>query len=147
MENLYINIFFTAGAGTVFAEILLKVFLSAWLERSIYKFKLKLTNKYSLADELVLLLNSPEAVDWGVNIQSRAYLLSDKLKTEGFGRISNKLDKFLSTKFVTNTIIRSIVENPLDIHFKEKSKEYIEKSGELDKLRGQLIDEARNLKR
>jgi len=82
--EIFITVVIAAGTGTAIVEIILKLFLNHWLDKQLYKFKLKVADKRACADAIIELISSKKYQNWynlSDDVYYNAYTLSDRLIT------------------------------------------------------------------
>jgi len=147
-NNQFISVVLGSMAGTSIVELLLKLFLSHWLDRVFYSFKLGLKDKRGYADAIIDLLNEPKSSDWPYELQYRSNAISDKLLSIGQKELSKKLDSFSTEQSMLRDLIKNLIYNPPD-NFNDKiqTRDYVERSSKQDALRRELVEMSGKLKK
>lgn len=139
MFNLYLYVAISAGTGTAIVEILLKLFLSDWIKRRFYKFKLLVSDKRNCSDEIIELISPQNYNNWSDfsnEIYNKAYQLSDRLETMSATKVSRKLDEYVTEQRISKTAIDNLLQ---DTASEELPKYFLKSQEKISKLRKELV--------
>ena len=145
--NILMTVFVGAGIGSAVAQILIKLFLSHWLKQRFYKFELSVKDRRGCAKEMLDLVSLDKNQRWevsGSEVYIKAYALSDQLISIGEEGASKLVDNYTSGHVYLYHLILRIMKGDLD---PQLSKDFIEKSRQLDKTRYEIVEIDKILKR
>ncbi len=143
--NFSLTVFVSAAAGTALVEVFVKLFLGHVLKKARYKFEVNFKDKRGVADEILNLLNDPQLVEWPPELHNKANALSDRLVSLKQEEASKLLDKYSTGQFFLKNTVLSILNKPGQ--GLEKTQDYVKTAAEQDKLRKQLVDVSKKLKK
>ncbi|CAN5278735.1 hypothetical protein BH10PAT1_BH10PAT1_7040 [soil metagenome] len=145
--NLFVTVFVSAGTATVFVEVIFKLFLSHWLNKQFYKYKLQYQDKRGCGDEILNLINTQTNYigEWRKIHNTKIYPLSDRLISIGKTNVSKLLDEYSNSKLRQEEFYDRIMNNiPLAPEIKSN---FFEIQSEVDTLRDKLLKEVEKMKR
>jgi len=145
--KIFINVVVGAGLGTAVTQIILKLFLSHWLKQRFYKFELMTKDRRGCAEEMLDLVSLDKYQRWevsGSEVYIKAYSLSDRLISINEAAASKLIDQYVSGNIYLNQLIIRIMKGEQK---PEISKDFIEKSHQLDEIRSKIVKVASDLKK
>lgn len=139
--DFYVSIAVSAGAGTAIVEIILKLFLSHFLEKQMYRYKLNSADKRECAEKILGLISSESYLSWSDKsnaIYTNAYDLSERLITIGQKEASDSLYKFIQVQKEAQVVLSNMFK--ANNNNNDLAKIFLNSQHEIEKARTELVN-------
>lgn len=144
--EFHLSVAISAGIGAGVVELLIKLFLSHWLERVMYNFQLERADRRECSDLILDLIHPDNYKKWfniSDEIYNKAYALSDRLITVGEDKTSKILDDYTTSRRNAQSILANIFTTISD---KKANEEFLNNQHEIEELQKKLVHAAKKLR-